>query len=264
MLRHGVEAGRCSAALALVWLRALPNTALSWPRPVQNSPGNTRPGAQPVQNSPRNIPPAPQPVQNSPRNIPPAPQPVQNSPRNTPPAPQPVQNSPGNTRPAPQPVQNSPSNTRPGAQPVQNSPSNTPPAPQPVQNTPSTHKISKIQPFWTCRANFLSLIHHLGDNFHAADRHRLTVVHHHAHVAFCFFGPISCTLKVASHGVPLQGAHTGLIRTNSVHPVSTIKFPHTTTHTQIPTHPSTGQIPSGKLCTGLFGELERHTESAHS
>ena len=114
------------------------------------------------------------------------------------------------------------------------------------------------------KANFLSLIHHLGDNFHAADRHRLTVVHHHAHVAFCFFGPISCTLKVASHGVPLQGAHTGLIRTNSVHPVSTIKFPHTTTHTQIPTHPSTGQIPSGKLCTGLFGELERHTESAHS
>ena len=102
LLRHGVEAGRCSAALALVWLRALPNTALSWPRPVQNSPGNTRPGAQPVQNSPNN--------------------------------------------------------TRPGAQPVQNSPSNTPPAPQPVQNTPSTHKISKIQPFWTCRANFLSLL----------------------------------------------------------------------------------------------------------
>ena len=102
MLQHGVEAGRYSAALALVWLRALPNTALSWPRPVQNSPGNTRPGAQPVQNSPRNIPPAPQPVQNSPRNI--------------------------------------------------------PPAPQPVQNTPSTHKISKIQPFWTCRANFLSLL----------------------------------------------------------------------------------------------------------
>ena len=149
-------------------------------------------------------------------------------------------------------------------QPVQNSPSNTPPAPRPVQNSPGTHKISKIHPFWTCRANFLSLIHHLGDNFHAADRHRLTVVHHYAHVAFCFFGPISCTLKVASHGVPLQGAHTGLIRTNSVHPVSTIKFPHTTTHAQIPTHPSTGQIPSGKLCTGLFGELERHTESAHS
>ena len=147
---------------------------------------------------------------------------------------------------------------------VQNSPSNTPPAPRPVQNSPGTHKISKIHPFWTCRANFLSLIHHLGDNFHAADRHRLTVVHHYAHVAFCFFGPISCTLKVASHGVPLQGAHTGLIRTNSVHPVSTIKFPHTTTHAQIPPHPSTGQIPSGKLCTGLFGELERHTESAHS
>ena len=122
----------------------LPNTALSWPRPVQNSPGNTRPGAQPVQNSPRNIPPAPQPVQNSPNN--------------TPPAPQPVQNSPGNTPPAPQPVQNTPNNTRPGAQPVQNSPSNTPPAPQPVQNSPSTHKISKIQPFWTCRANFLSLL----------------------------------------------------------------------------------------------------------
>ena len=114
------------------------------------------------------------------------------------------------------------------------------------------------------RANFLSLIHHLGDDFRAADRHRLTVVHHRAHVAFCFFGPVSCTLKVASHGVPLQGAYTGLIRANSVHPVSTIKFPHTTTHAQIPTHPSTGQIPSGKLCTGLFGELERHTESAHS
>ena len=194
LLQHGVEAGRCSAALALVWLRALPNTALSWPRPVQNSPGNTRPGAQPVQNSP----------------------------------------------------------------------SNTPPAPQPVQNSPSTHKISKIQPFWTCRANFLSLIHHLGDDFRAADRHRLTVVHHRAHVAFCFFGPVSCTLKVASHGVPLQGAYTGLIRANSVHPVSTIKFPPTTTHAQIPTHPSTGQVPSGKLCTGLFGELERHTESAHS
>ena len=149
-------------------------------------------------------------------------------------------------------------------QPVQNSPSNTPPAPQPVQNSPGTHKISKIHPFWTCRANFLSLIHHLGDDFHAADRHRLTVVHHQAHVAFCFFGPVSCTLKVASHGVPLQGAHTGLIRANSVHPVSTIKFPPTTTYAQIPTHPSTGQIPSGKLCTGLFGELERHTESAHS
>ena len=114
------------------------------------------------------------------------------------------------------------------------------------------------------RANFLSLIHHLGDDFRAADRHRLTVVHHRAHVAFCFFGPVSCTLKVASHGVPLQGAYTGLIRANSVHPVSTIKFPPTTTHAQIPTHPSTGQVPSGKLCTGLFGELERHTESAHS
>ena len=122
-------------------------------------------------------------------------------------------------------------------QPAQNSPSNTPPAPQPVQNSPRTHKIGNIWPFWTCRANFLSLIHHLGDNFHAADRHRLTVVHHYAHVAFCFFGPISCTLKVASHGVPLQGAHTGLIRTNSVHPVSTIKFPHTTTHAQIPPPP---------------------------
>ena len=102
MLRHGVEAGRCSAALALVWLRALPNTALSWPRPVQNSPSNT----------------------------PPAPQPVQNSPSNTPPAPQPVQNSPNNT----------------------------PPAPQPVQNSPGTHKIGNIWPFWTCRANFLSLL----------------------------------------------------------------------------------------------------------
>ena len=178
--------------------------------------------------------------------------------------PQPVQNSPSNTPPAPQPVQNSPSNTPPAPQPVQNSPSNTPPAPRPVQNSPGTHKISKIHPFWTCRANFLSLIHHLGDDFHAADRHRLTVVHHQAHVAFCFFGPVSCTLKVASHGVPLQGAHTGLIRANSVHPVSTIKFPPTTTYAQIPTHPSTGQIPSGKLCTGLFGELERHTESAHS
>ena len=178
--------------------------------------------------------------------------------------PQPVQNSPSNTPPAPQPVQNSPSNTPPAPQPVQNSPGNTPPAPRPVQNSPGTHKISKIHPFWTCRANFLSLIHHLGDDFHAADRHRLTVVHHQAHVAFCFFGPVSCTLKVASHGVPLQGAHTGLIRANSVHPVSTIKFPPTTTYAQIPTHPSTGQIPSGKLCTGLFGELERHTESAHS
>ena len=40
--------------------------------------------------------------------------------------------------------------------------------------------------------------------------------------------------------------------------------PTTTTHAQIPTHPSTGQVPSGKLCTGLFGELERHTESTHS
>ena len=70
----------------------------------------------------------------------------------------PVQNSPNNTPPAPQPVQNSPSNTPPAPQPVQNSPSNTPPAPQPVQNSPSTHKIGKIRPFWTCRANFLSLL----------------------------------------------------------------------------------------------------------
>ena len=113
-------------------------------------------------------------------------------------------------------------------------------------------------------ANFLLLIHYLGDDFHAADRRRLTVVHHQSHVAFCFFGPVSCTLKIASHGVPLQGAHTGLIRASSVHPVSTIKFPPTTTHAQIPTHPSTGQVPIGKLCTGLSGELERHTESAHS
>ena len=43
-------------------------------------------------------------------------------------------------------------------QPVQNSPSNTPPAPQPVQNSPGTHKIGNIWPFWTCRANFLSLL----------------------------------------------------------------------------------------------------------
>ena len=43
-------------------------------------------------------------------------------------------------------------------QPVQNSPSNTPPEPQPVQNSPSTRKIGKIRPFWTCRANFLSLL----------------------------------------------------------------------------------------------------------
>ena len=42
--------------------------------------------------------------------------------------------------------------------PAQNSPSNTPPAPQPVQNSPSTHKIGKIHPFWTYRANFLSLL----------------------------------------------------------------------------------------------------------
>ena len=249
MLRHGVEAGRCSAALVLVWLRALPNTALSWPRPVQNSPGNTRPGAQPVQNSPGNTPPAPQPVQNSPGthkigNI------------------WPFWTCRANFLSHQTPLDAAHPYSQP--RPLQNSPSNTPPAPQPVQNSPGTHKISKIHPFWTCRANFLSLIHHLGDDFHAADRHRLTVVHHQAHVAFCFFGPVSCTLKVASHGVPLQGAHTGLIRANSVHPVSTIKFPPTTTYAQIPTHPSTGQIPSGKLCTGLFGELERHTESAHS
>ena len=70
--------------------------------------------------------------------------------------PRPLQNSPNNTPPAPQPVQNSPNNTPPPPRPVQNSPNNTPPAPQPVQNSPSTHKISKIQPFWTCRANFLS------------------------------------------------------------------------------------------------------------
>ena len=149
-------------------------------------------------------------------------------------------------------------------QPAQNSPSNTPPAPQPVQNSPRTHKIGNIWPFWTCRANFLSLIHHLGDNFHAADRHRLTVVHHYAHVAFCFFGPISCTLKVASHGVPLQGAHTGLIRTNSVHPVSTIKFPHTTTHAQIPppTHPQArfqAESYAQDYSESLNGTLNRHT-----
>ena len=41
---------------------------------------------------------------------------------------------------------------------VQNSPNNTPPAPQPVQNSPSTHKMHKIRPFWTCMANFLSLL----------------------------------------------------------------------------------------------------------
>ena len=214
--------------------------------PVQNSPGNTRPGAQPVQNSPGN----------------------------TPPAPQPVQNSPNNTPPAPQPVHNTPNNTRPGAQPVQNSPSNTPTGTKHAQHTQNQQNSAILDMQGelslapganpASRANFLSLIHHLGDDFRAADRHRLTVVHHRAHVAFCFFGPVSCTLKVASHGVPLQGAYTGLIRANSVHPVSTIKFPPTTTHAQIPTHPSTGQVPSGQLCTGLFGELERHTESAHS
>ena len=112
------------------------------------------------------------------------------------------------------------------------------------------------------RANFLSLIHHLGDDFRAADRHRLTVVHHRAHVAFCFFGPVSCTLKVASHGVPLQGAYTGLIRANSVHPVSTIKFPPTTTHAQIPTHPQVrfqAESYAQDYSESLNGTLNRHT-----
>ena len=94
--------------------------------------------------------------------------------------PRPLQNSPSNTRPAPQPVQNSPSNTPPAPQPVQNSPNNTPPAPQPVQNSPRTHKIGNIWPFWTCRANFLSLLQKLppaGRTFSRIRRHSTQHTH---------------------------------------------------------------------------------------
>ena len=74
------------------------------------------------------------------------------------------------------------------------------------------------------RANFLSLIHHLGDDFHAADRRRLPVLQHHAMWPVVPLARVSCTLRVASDGVPLRGVRTSLIRASSVLPVSTGKL----------------------------------------